>query len=119
MKKLFKTIKSLFKIKKNSYCIDSVNRENMIYNVIINQVRLANIHYKGYMFSIVPTKNYFIIKCQTYHDVFSDCVLSLIFCSMYNRERLINYINKELKVLINEVNYNLNCYKVSKNEKDN
>lgn len=32
---------------------------------------------------------------------------------------LIDYIDKELNVLINEVDSSYNCYKASKNEKDN
>ena len=38
---------------------------------------------------------------------------------MFSREELTYYINKELKVLVNDTNSILNCYKANKNEKDN
>lgn len=119
MKKLFKAIMSFF-VKDNYSCYTkSVNKENMIYSVINSQVRLANIKYDNHLFSVIPTKNNIVIKCQTDCNVYSTSILSLIYCGMFSREELTYYINKELKILVNDTNSILNCYKANKNEKDN
>ncbi len=119
MRKIFKTIKSLFFKDKHSVYTDEIYKNVLMYYTIVKQVRLANVKYDKYMFSIIPTNNNIIIKCQNYHDFYQTSILSLLFCRMFTREELIDYINKELKVLIYNVNSSYNCYKASKNEKDN
>lgn len=119
MKKLFKTIKYLFSREKPFYYKRYVYNEVVVENVIFNQVKLANIRYKDYMFSIIPTGRHITIKCQTYHDIYSSTVINPVHCMIFSNEELIDYIDKILKVLINETNSSLNCYKASKHEKDN
>lgn len=119
MKKLFKTIKSFFIKDKFSCYAYCTNKEYMVENVIINQVGLANSCCKGHVFSIIPTSQFITIKCQTYNDTYSSTVINPVHCMIFSKEELIDYINNILNVLINETNSSLDCYKVSKNEKDN
>lgn len=119
MKKLFKTIKSFFIKDKFSCYAYCTNKEYMVENVIINQVRLANSCCKGHVFSIIPTSQFIIIKCQTYNDAYSSMIINPVHCMIFSKEELIDCINSILNVLINEINSSLDCYKVSKNEKDN
>lgn len=119
MKNIIKTIKSLFKKNKNSCYIDYTVKFNRIYGVIFNQIRLANCNNYKYVFSMIPLDHSVIIKCQTYNNISSWIVLNLIYCYIYSEEELVNYIDKELKFLTNEVDSSYNCYKASKNEKDN
>lgn len=119
MKKLLKFIKSIFRRDKYSAYINLTNKGVIVRDVIINRVTLANTNNNDYMFSIIPTKNYVTIKCQTYNDIYSSVVLSLTHCGIFSEEELVDYIDKELNVLIKETNSLLNCYKASKNEKDN
>lgn len=119
MKKLFKTIKSFFIKDKFSCYAYCTNKEYMVENVIINQVRLANSCCKGHVFSIIPTSQFITIKCQTYNDAYSSMMINPVHCMVFSKEELIDYINNILNVLINETNSSLDCYKVSKNEKDN
>lgn len=119
MKKIIKTLKSLFSNKKHSCYVDYTIKINAVYNVIINQVRLLNIKCYNYLFSIIPTKDNIIIKCQTSNNVYNSLTLSLMYCCIFNEEELINYINKQLEALINETKHSFNCYKTGKNEKDN
>lgn len=119
MKKLFKTIKSFFIKDKFSCYAYCTNKEYMVENVIINQVRLANSCCKGHAFSIIPTSQFITIKCQTYNDAYSSTMINPVHCMIFSKEELIDYINNILNVLINEANSSLDCYKVSKNEKDN
>ena len=119
MKKLFKTIKSFFVKDKFSCYVYCTNKEYMVENVIINQVRIANSCCRDHMFSIIPTSRFITIKCQTYHDIYSSTVINPVHCMMFSKEELIDYIDKILKVLINETNSSLNCYKADKHEKNN
>ena len=119
MKKLFKIIKSLFKSDKNRCLIDYAIKLNMMHEVIFNQVRLANCNNYKYVFSMIPLDHTVIIKCQTYNNISSWMALNLMQCYIYSKEKLADYIDKELNVLTNEVDSSYNCYKASKNEKDN
>lgn len=119
MKNIIKTIKSLFKKNKSRCCDDYAIKLNMMFGVIFNRVRLANAYNYKYVFSIIPLDHTVIIKCQTYNNISSWMSLSLMHYWKYSKENLSDYIDKELKVLINEVDSNYNCYKASKNEKDN
>lgn len=118
MKNIIKTIKSLFK-KNKRQDIDYAIKFNMIYEVIFNQVRLANINNYKYVFSMIPLDHTVIIKCQTYNNISNWITLSLMQYYMYSKEELAYYIDKELNVLAKEVDSSYNCYKASKNEKDN
>lgn len=40
-------------------------------------------------------------------------------CYILQEDELINYINKQLEVLIKEMKYSFNYYKANKNEKHN
>lgn len=116
---IIKTIKSLFSNNKHSAYMDDIYKNVLVYYTIVKQVRLANIKYNNYMFSIIPLKNNIIIKCQTTDDVYDTCILNFVFCRMFQRDELINYIDDSLKVLINQTASNYNCYKASKHEKNN
>lgn len=111
MKKIIKTIKSIFSKNKYPCYIDCVNTTNMVYNVIINQVRLVNVKCYKYLFSIIPTKDNIIIKCQTSDNVYNSLTLNLIFCNTFQEDELINYVNKHLEALIKETACSFNCYK--------
>ena len=119
MNKLFKTIKSIFKKNKDRRYIDYAIKLNMMYGVVFNQVRLANAYNYKYVFSIIPLDHTLIIKCQTYNNISSWMSLNLIHYWIYSKEKLADCIDKELKVLTNEVDSSYNYYKASKNEKDN
>ena len=119
MKRIIKTIKFLFAKDKYSCYIDNIDKINMIYHILFNQIRLANIKNYKYVFSIIPANHSVIIKCQTYNNIHNSLTLNLIFCSVFSREGLADYINKELNVLAKETDYSFNCYKASKYEKNN
>lgn len=119
MKKLFKTIKHLFVKDKFSCYVYCTNKEYMVENVIINQVRIANSCCRGHVFSIIPTSQFITIKCQTYNDAYSSMMINPVHCMIFSKEELIDYINNILNVLINETNSSLNCYKADKHEKNN
>ena len=119
MKKIIETIKSLFSNKKHSCYVDYAIKINTVYNVIMNQVSLLNTKCYNYLFSIIPTGDNIIIKCQPSNNVYNSLTLSLMYCSMFQEEELINYINKQLEALIIETKNSFNCYKTDKNEKDN
>lgn len=114
MEKLFKAIKSLFSKKKHSYDIDHAIKINRIYNIIMNQVRLVNIKCYKYLFSIIPTEDNVIIKCQPCNNIYNSITLSLMHCCILQEDELINHINKQLEALIKEAKYNFNCYKTNK-----
>lgn len=114
MRKLFKTIKSLFSKYKYSVYTDCINKDTLIDYTIVKQVRLANIKYDNYMFSIIPSKNNIIIKCQTTDNVYNMLSLNLVICRIFQRDELIEYINKELKVLVCQTASSYNCYKAEK-----
>ena len=119
MNKLLKTIKSIFKNDKNRCFVDYAIKLNMMYEVIFSQVRLANCNNYKYVFSMIPLDHSVIIKCQTYNNISNWIVLNLMQCYIYSKEELVDYIDKELNVLAKEVDSSYNCYKASKNEKDN
>lgn len=119
MKNIIKTINSLFKKNKSRCCDDYAIKLNMMFGVIFNRVRLANAYNYKYVFSIIPLDNTVIIKCQTYNNISNWIVLNLMQYYIYSKEELADYIDKELKCLTNEVDSSYNCYKASKNEKDN
>lgn len=111
MNKIIKTIKSLFSNKKHSCYIDYTVKINMVYNVIMNQVRLVNIKCYNYLFSIIPTEDNVIIKCQPSNNVYNSLTLSLMYCSIFQEEELINYIDKQLEALIMETKNSFDHYK--------
>lgn len=119
MKKIIETIKSLFSKNKNHYHDDYAIRINRVYSIIMNQVCLFNTKCYKYLFSIIPTGDNIIIKCQTSNNAYNSLTLSLIYCSMFQEEELINYINKQLEALIKEMKYSFDYYKENKNEKNN
>lgn len=119
MKKLFKTIKHLFVKDKFLVTYTVLYKEYMVENVIINQVRIANSCCRGHVFSIIPTSQFITIKCQTYNDAYSSMMINPVYYMIFSKEELIDYIDKMLKVLINETNSSLNCYKADKHEKNN
>lgn len=114
MRKIFKTIKSLFSKDKHSVYTDEIYKNVLIYYTIVKQVRLANIKYKNYMFSIIPSRDNIIIKCQTTDNVYNMIHLNLVICMIFQRDELIEYINKELKVLVCQTASSYNCYKAEK-----
>lgn len=114
MEKLFKAIKSLFSKKKHSCYVDYAVKINMVYNVIMNQVRLINIKCYNCLFSIIPAEDNVIIKFQTSDTAYNSLTLSLMYCCMLQEEELIGYINKQLEALIKETKYGFNCYKANK-----
>lgn len=119
MKKIIETIKSLFSNKKHSCYVDYAIKINTVYSVIMNQVRLFNIKCYNYLFSIIPTEDNIIIKCQISNRAYNSLTLSLLHCSMLEQKELISYISKQLEALIKETKHSFNCYKTGKNEKDN
>nr|DAN22844.1 MAG TPA_asm: hypothetical protein [Bacteriophage sp.] len=119
MKKLLKFIRSIFSKNKYSVYVDCIDKDIAVYYTIVNHVRLANMHSYKHIFSIIPLSNNIIIKCQTYNDISCWSTLSLSLLRCYQEEELADRIDKELKCLTNEVDSSYNCYKASKNEKDN
>lgn len=119
MKKIIKFIKSIFNSDKHPCYTDYINKENMICGVIINQVILANTYRDDYTFSLIPTKHYITIKCQTYNNIYDSMVLSLAHCHVFSREQLTDYIDTQLNALIKNVNKSLRCYKKNKYEEYN
>ena len=119
MNNIIKTIKSLFSKNKNYYYIDYAIKINRVYNVIMNQVRIVNTKCYKYLFSIIPTDDNIIIKCQPSNNIYNSLTLSLMHCCILQEDELINYINKQLEALIKETKYSFNYYKANKNEKYN
>ena len=119
MNKLFKMIKSIFEKDKHPLYSKYDNNINDVYTTVAKQIRLANTHNYKYVFSVIYLSDDIIIKCQIYNNISSWTLLNSIYCCQYSKEKLEDYINKELKVLTNEVDSSYNCYKASKNEKDN
>ena len=119
MNKLFKMIKSIFEKDKHPLYTKYNNNINDVYTTVAKQIRLANTYNYKYVFSIIPLDHTVIIKCQTYNNISSWMSLNLMHYLKYSKENLTDYIDKELKVLSNEVDSSYNCYKASKNEKDN
>lgn len=119
MNKLLKTIKSIFVEDKNHFYTKCPSSVSDVYSVVSNQVRLANMYSYKYVFSIIYLSNSIVIKCQTYDNISDSLILDARRCCLYSKEELINYIDKELRVLTNDVDSSYNCYKAGKNEKDN
>lgn len=119
MNELLKTIKSIFAKDKLYFCTKYTNEISMVYDTVSKRVSYANSHSYKYVFSVIYLSDDIIIKCQTYNNISSWTLLNSTYCRTYSKEKLADYIDKELNVLANEVDSSYNCYKVSKNEKDN
>ena len=119
MNELLKTIKSIFTKDKHHFYTKCPSNVSDVYSVVSNQVRLANMHSYKYVFSIIYLSNSIVIKCQTYDNISESSILDVRRCCWYSKEKLEDYIDKELNVLTKEVDSSYNCYKASKNEKDN
>lgn len=104
MKDIIKTIKSVFTKDKNSIVADYDNKIDIVCGAIFKRVRLVNIDNYKYTVSIIPTYKNIMIKCQAGDDTSIWRYLNLITCFALSREQLIDYIDKELKILINQIN---------------
>lgn len=104
MNNLFKNIKSVFVKDKNSIIADYDNKIDAVCGTIFKRVRLINIDNYKYTVSIIPTYKNIMIKCQAGDNTSIWRYLNLITCFAFSREQLIDYIDKELRILINQIN---------------
>lgn len=119
MNSMIKTIKSIFSKDKHTFYTEYTNNISTVYDTVSRRVSYANSHSYKHVFSVIYLSDDIIIKCQTYNNVSSWTLLNSTYCCIYSKEKLADYIDKELNVLANEVDSSYNCYKASKNEKDN